>query len=96
MESGPGRVGPPTDRLVETEVDGHISLYDPVTARVHVLNGTASDAWLLSDGDYTAEQIVGLLAAAYGVDADVIRSTVVDTVGLFRDEGLLCHEDGTT
>jgi hypothetical protein len=90
-----GRVGPPVDHLVATVVDGHINLYDPMTARVHVLNGTASDAWRLSDGEHTAEQIVAQLASCYGVEADDIRSAVLGTVGRFREEGLLCPGDGT-
>lgn len=94
MDVGWARVGPPAAHVVEAEVDGHISLFNPLTSCAHVLNGTATDTWLLSDGDHTAEQIVTLLARAYGIDADQIRATVLHTVRLFHDEGLLRPPDG--
>jgi hypothetical protein len=81
------------DHLVETEVDGRIGIFNPGTARVHVLNETATDAWLLSDGEHTAEQIVALLASAYGVDEEAIRVPVLRAVDLFHDEGLLRRQD---
>lgn len=94
MEFDSAPVGPPQGHLVESTVDGHINLYDPVNSRVHVLNGTASDAWLLSDGEHTAEQIAALLAEAYAIDVETIRSSVLDTVGFFYNEGLLTREHG--
>ena len=61
------RIGPPPAHILETEVNGEISLYDPRSESVLVLNQTASDVWRLSDGEQTLEEIVQLLAVAYQV-----------------------------
>lgn len=87
--SGEKRVGPPVPQVLETEVDGEISLYDPATENVTILNGTASDVWLLCDGQHTATEIVDLLASAYGVEVDQIRDEVTRTIEAFVETGLL-------
>ncbi len=96
MTSDVDLVGPPMSYVVETDVDGHIGLYNPVTVRVHVLNRTASDTWLLSDGEHTAREIVHLLAQAYQVDTEDIRATVLAAIETFRDQGLLLYPAGPT
>ena len=68
MTEIPKLIGPPPPHVIETEVRGDISLYDAQHERVLVLNGTASDVWRLCDGDQTFDQIVALLARAYGVE----------------------------
>lgn len=78
--------------LVESEVDGQVSLFHPETQEATLLNQTASDVWRLADGTQTLDQIVELLAQAYGVAPDSIRADVVDTVQSFRDRGLLTEE----
>lgn len=75
--------------ILETEVDGEISLYDPANENVTILNGTASDVWLLCDGQYSAEEIVNLLASSYGVSAEQIQDEVTRTVDDFVEAGLL-------
>ena len=85
-------VGPRRDDVVETEIDDDISLFDPRSQEVYVLNGTASDVWRLCDGDHTADEIVALLAAAYATDADVIRDEVAATIAEFAERGLLAPE----
>ena len=87
--SGDKRVGPPVPQILETDVDGEISLYDPTNENVTILNGTASDVWLLCDGQHSAEEIVDLLASSYGVDADQIRDEVTRTIEEFVETGLL-------
>ncbi len=82
-------VGPRRDDVVETDIDDDISLFDPTTREVFVLNGTASDVWRLCDGDHTLEEIVALLAAAYGTDAASIRDEVGRTVATFTERSLL-------
>ena len=86
-------VGPPAAHVVESEVDGRVSLYDPQSEEVLVLNESASDVWRLSDGSQTLEQMVVLLAKAYGVEPASIDDEVVETVRGFRERGLLA--DGT-
>lgn len=82
-------IGPPEPHVIETEVRGDISLYDARNEQVLVLNGTASDIWRLCDGEETLDQIVTLLSATYGVEADAIRHEVKSTVARFIDEGFL-------
>ncbi len=89
MDYGDRRIGPPPPHILETEVKGDVSLYDPQHERVLVLNGTASDVWLLCDGEQTFGQIVSLLAAAYGRDPALIRGDVEATVTQFVEEGFL-------
>ena len=83
------RVGPQTDHIIETEIDGDISLYDPQTEQVMVLNRTASDIWLLSDGEHSLTEIVVLLANAYQVKSEAIRGDVEATVASFIESGFL-------
>ncbi|HEU4749507.1 MAG TPA: PqqD family protein [Acidimicrobiia bacterium] len=83
------RVGPPRPHVIETEIGDEISLYDPTTERVMVLNTTASDVWRLADGEYTVEELVDLLAQAYQVDPGSIREDVRRAVDRLSSEGLL-------
>jgi hypothetical protein len=87
------RVGPQADHILETEIDGDISLYDPQTEQVMVLNQTASDIWLLSDGEHSVTQIVVLLANAYAVKPEAIRGEVEATVASFVESGFLKDGD---
>lgn len=87
--SGEKKVGPPVPQILETEVDGEISLYDPGNESVTILNGTASDVWMLCDGEHSAEEIVSLLASSYDVDADQIRDAVTRAIDEFVESGLL-------
>ena len=83
------QVGPPRPNLLETEVDGDISIYDPGSERVVVLNKTASDVWRLADGQHTIDEIAELLARAYQVDVRSISDDVGQTVEGFVDAGLI-------
>jgi hypothetical protein len=83
------RIGPPPDHIVETEIDGDIGLYDPGRERVIVLNTTASDVWRLADGEHSLDEIVELLARAYGIGPDDIRHDVTEAVSALIDQGFL-------
>jgi hypothetical protein len=83
------RIGPPPPQILETEIDEEISLYDPLTENVLVLNLTASDIWRLSDGDSTFDQILHLLAGAYGVAPHQIRDEVEETIRNLQEQGFL-------
>lgn len=89
LDLGFRRVGPPPPHIIETEVKGDLSLYDPGQEKVLVLNGTATDVWLLCDGEQTADQIVELIAAAHGQEASTIRAEVMSTIRQFIEEGFL-------
>jgi hypothetical protein len=83
------RIGPPPSHILETEVDGEVSLYDPRSESVLVLNQSASDVWRLCDGEQTLEEIVRLLAVAYQVRPEDIRSDVELAVRNIIEEGFL-------
>lgn len=83
------QVGPPRPNLLETEVDGDISIYDPGSERVVVLNATASDVWRLTDGQHTIDEIAELLARAYQVDVRSISDDVGQAVESFVDAELI-------
>jgi hypothetical protein len=89
--AGAQRVGPAKDHIIETDIEGEISLYDPSTEQVMVLNRTASDIWLLSDGDHTLEELTNLLANAYGVESAEIKNDVEETVSSFIENGFMAN-----
>lgn len=83
------RVGPPIAAAVSTEIEGRLSILNPHTDRVLMLNETASDIWRLADGEHDLDGLVGLLADAYGVDGAAIRPEVEKVVATLRVEGFL-------
>jgi hypothetical protein len=92
MAEPAAKVGPAAPRIVESEIDGNISLYDPQTQEMSVLNDTASDLWRLADGTSTLDQVVELVARAYAVEPDAIGDEVRATVQTFYDKGFLALE----
>lgn len=82
-------VGPPAAHIQEAELGAEISLYDPQTERVLILNQTASDVWRLSDGTHRIQEIVDLLAQAYGVDPMAIETEVAAAVDALVEQGFL-------
>ena len=89
--AGVERVGPAKGHIIETEIDGEISLYDPSTEQVMVLNRTASDIWLLSDGEHTLDEMTELLANVYGVESAAIRNDVEEAVSSFIENGFIAN-----
>lgn len=83
------KVGPPSDGVVETEIDDCVALFHPVTGEAVVLNTTASDIWRLSDGELTLPQLAATLARFYGVDPAAIEDEIGATVDRLREGGLL-------
>ena len=93
-ETGPAQwetalLGPPVERVLVTELDGELVVYDGDRDVVHTLNSSASDIWRLMDGEHCLDEIVDLVAAAYASEPDDIRSHVVRTVETFVDRGLV-------
>jgi len=82
-------VGPAISHILETEIGEDISLYDPQTEQVTVLNGTASDVWRLADGSYTLQEITQLLASSYQVSPDSIAADVEKAVDELSEAGLI-------
>jgi Coenzyme PQQ synthesis protein D (PqqD) len=79
----------PKTQFLEADVGTELSLYDPSTERVVVLNQTASDIWRLLDGHTSTEQIVDLLATFYRTEANTIRKDVESVLAKFEEEGLV-------
>ena len=88
----PGKIGPAATHILETEIDGDISLYDPHTEQVTVLNGTASDVWRVCDGEHGPVEIVEMLARAYGVDSAAIHDDVIAAIASFEEAGLFLDD----
>lgn len=82
-------MGPAPDEVLETEIDGEISLYHPGNERVVVLNETASDIWRLLDGSRTVAQVAELLSSSYGADPVVVAADVERTVDQLVEAGML-------
>ncbi len=83
------RVGPPVSGVATTEIDGRISILNPVTDRVVMLHETASDVWRLADGQHSVEEMTRLLAASYQSEPDRIRADVESAIEMMQGEGLL-------
>lgn len=82
-------IGPPPDHVIESEVDGDISLYDAKNERVIVLNPTASDVWRLADGEMTVDQITEALGKAYRADPAEIKPDVEKLIDSLVEQKLL-------
>jgi hypothetical protein len=82
-------VGPVIAQLSIVEIDGCVSVFNPVTKRAVILNETASMVWHLIDGNRDADEIVQELANRYGVETTQIQSDVAGAIERLRDEGLL-------
>jgi|GEM_PF-3854882 len=61
--------------------------------RLHVLNSTAANAWLLTDEATTLDAMVEKLAISYGVDADGILDDVTGLIERFLAAGLCVASD---
>jgi len=84
-------LGPPRRTVRALELDGDISLYDAASRRAVVLNSTASDVWRLLDGEHGLDDVVRLLAAAYGTEPEAIRPDVERTVASLAEAGFLAE-----
>lgn len=61
--------------------------------RLHVLNSTAANVWLLADEPTTVDAMVAELAYSYGIDAEQIADDVAGLVERFLDAGLCVDPD---
>lgn len=87
-------IGPRAPSVLETEIDGDISLYDPTSETVAVLNATAGDVWRLCGEGTTLEQAVAALARAYDVDGATITEEVTRVIEDLTRQGFLLGPDG--
>lgn len=82
-------MGPSLPGIREVETGGHLSLYNPATDEVVVLNRTASDIWRLANGEHDVDELVDRLATAYDVDRSAIVGDVETTIRVLREGGFL-------
>jgi hypothetical protein len=70
--------------------DRALSLYDPRTEVVHILNPTAAVIWRMCDGSRRLEDISVQVAEAYDLDPAVAEGDVSEVISKFLQAGLLC------
>ncbi len=86
-------IGPPAPHVVEEELGDDIVLYDTERKQFYELNPTASDIWRLATGEFTAEQIVDLLASAYDVPAADLEEQVGEVLSMMQDAHLFAEAE---
>lgn len=87
-----GRVGPPLPGVTEVDIDGLVTVYAPTTARVLVLNETASHVWRLADGSRDVTGVTAVLAGLYDTTPEEISADVRAAVHSFVDAGLIAGD----
>ena len=63
--------------------------YDPQGEKLHVLNGTAREIYLLCDGTKTSEEIAAVLSERYEVDLTTALTDTREAVEKLLELGLL-------
>lgn len=69
--------------------DGQATIVLPDTARVMVLNGTASLVWDKIDGRRTLDQIVQAVVEAYDINLDQARQDVLEFAASLQENGMV-------
>ena len=86
-------IGPPAAHVIEEELGDDIVLYDSERKQFYELNPTASDVWRLTTGEFTEDEIVDLLASAYEVDPDELRTPVSEVLTMMTDADLFAETE---
>jgi PqqD family protein of HPr-rel-A system len=79
----------PAATLPSTDLGDEFLFYDREQDRVHVLNGTAREIFLLCDGNRSEEEIARAIAERYQVDVEVALRDARDTIERLVELGLL-------
>lgn len=61
----------PSDRFRQTDLGDEYLFYDAESDRMHVLNGTAREIYLLCDGSRSFEEVARAFASRYEVEPEV-------------------------
>lgn len=77
------------DALEGRDLGDEYLFYDREHDRVHVLNGTAREVFLLCDGSRTVAQLALALVDRYGIDDETARRDTEELVTRLRELGLL-------
>jgi PqqD family protein of HPr-rel-A system len=89
--AGRGYVPRKRQDVLALDMGDGVILYDHEASLVHHLNPSASILWQLSDGDLDGAELAAEVAAAYGLDRDVVAAQVdgfireLDALGLIED-----------
>jgi hypothetical protein len=86
--SSPNRPRRKPDYRLE-EMDGELLLFHLAESQIMYCNETASLIWQLCDGGRTAQEIAGLLAAAYPEAGEMIAQDVESTLRQFAEHGAI-------
>jgi hypothetical protein len=78
-----------TGTYLEKDLSGEYLFYDRKGDRVHVLNGTAREIYLLCDGARTLVAIAESLRERFEVDDATARRDSASTVAALVEKGLL-------
>lgn len=70
-------------------VGDEVSLFDATTGQALRLNRTAADVYALADGEHTMDELVAVLARAYGVPPQSIAQDVANGVQELLTAGAL-------
>lgn len=73
-------------------IDDDLLLWSVQDRRLHVLNATAANVWLLADEATTVDEMIQALAESYGVEPERIEGDVSALVQRFLDAGLCVSE----
>ena len=79
----------PIDGVWGRDLGDEYVFYEQDGDKVHVLNGTAREIFLLLDGERTLEDVVAALGRRYDVDDETLARDVADTVAHLRRLRLL-------
>jgi len=79
----------PTDAYEGTDLGDEFLFYDRERDRVHVLNNTAREIFLLCDGKRNEDDVAQALAEKYGLDESTALEDTRATLSRLRDLGVL-------
>jgi PqqD family protein of HPr-rel-A system len=79
----------PTGAFEGTDLGDEYLFYDRENDRVHVLNTTAREIFLLCDGKRSEEEIAGNLAETYDLDSETATRDTRQTLERLYELGVL-------
>jgi hypothetical protein len=79
-----------THGIMEYNVAEELSLYDPATEVVHILNPTAAVIWRMCDGSGTLKDISLQIADGYDLNPAMAEQDVREVLSKFLQAGLIC------
>ncbi|MFQ6027865.1 MAG: PqqD family protein [Dehalococcoidia bacterium] len=74
------------------QTEEQVTLYDPQTEQVHLLDPTAATVWQLCNGVRGVQDIVGKVADSSGVAPDMVAEDVVEALERFQQTQLVLDQ----